>query len=75
MMDRRTLTEVIAEHTPGLMEIPGVVGVGQGWSDPGSEPCISVLVEVDTPEIRNAVPTSIEQFSVEVVETGEISAL
>lgn len=69
----RPIEQVLAEHTPALMRIPGVVGTYQGETD--GRPCIRVMVARDTPEIRAAVPRALEGWPVEIDVTGEIRAM
>lgn len=52
-----------------LMRLPGVVGVGLGQDDIGG-PAILVYV---TPEVgASSIPARIQNFPVQVVESGEI---
>ncbi len=60
-------------HTPRLMSLPGVVGVGEGRC--AGAPCVKVLVLEKTPELVERIGDAIEGYKVEVVETGEIRAL
>jgi hypothetical protein len=52
-----------------------VVGIGVGISDvaPG-DAVVEVYVEKDTPAVRAAIPTQVDNVPVKVVETGEITA-
>ena len=70
----RPIEQVLADHTPALMKIPGVVGTYQGET-PNGRPCIKVMVARDAPEIRAAVPRVLEGWPVEIDVTGEIRAL
>jgi hypothetical protein len=54
------------------MSIPGIVGVGLGQCDDQS--CIKVLVERETPELAEAVPTDLEGIPVELEEIGSVYA-
>ncbi len=69
----KPIEAVLKEHTPRLMSLPGVVGVGQGRC--AGVPCIKVLVLEKTPELVERIGDAIEGYEVEVVETGEIRAL
>jgi hypothetical protein len=60
-------------HTDSLMRIPGVVGTAIGLC--GDTPCIKVLVVRVTPELRKAIPQSLDGYRVELDETGEVKAL
>ena len=72
-MPERTVTDVLREHTASIMSVPGVVGIGQG--ECSGEPCIQVLVVKKTSELLKQIPSAIEGYAVEVLETGEIKAL
>jgi hypothetical protein len=61
---------VLARHAGELMAVRGVVGVAVG--ERGGEPCLHVLVERSTSEVEDRVPSSIEGFTVEIRETGEL---
>lgn len=50
-----------------------MVGVAAGERAGG--PCILVLVEAETPEIRKDIPSSLESVPVEIQPTGGLSAL
>lgn len=67
-----TIEEVIAQHTSSLMDIPGVAGVGQ--SEINGVPCIYVMLEYDTPEVKAAIPGNIEGYPVATEITEEFHA-
>ncbi len=73
-MPERSLTEVLADHTPELMRVPGVVGTAESV-DAAGRPCILVMVAKLTPELRSRLPRSLEGWPVRVEETGEFRAL
>ena len=64
---------MLLEHTDTLMALPGVVGTGQGECD--GEPCVRVYVVKATPELLAQIPSSLDDYPVVVVETGQINAL
>lgn len=68
-----TIEEVMEKHESELMEIEGVVGVGIGESDAGVLQ-IEVYVDKKTPELEKKIPSELGGYSVEIVETGEITA-
>ncbi len=72
-MDRKSITEVLQEHTARLLAIPGVVGTAQGLCR--GQPCIKVYVIKKTPELTERIPRVIEGFPVDIEETGEFRAL
>jgi len=69
---RRPIEAVQGSHTDSLMRIPGVVGTGIGLCD--GAPCIKVLVVRATPELRKAIPDSLEGYRVILDETGTVRA-
>ena len=72
-MTDQTIEQVLRAHTDGLMSLPGVVGTAQG--ECSRKPCIKVMVISKTEELLRQIPSSIEGYVVEVMETGEIKAL
>ena len=73
MVDPRPIAEVLASLTPGWMEVPGVVGTGQGLCE--SIPCIVVYASARTPEIEARIPDEAEGHPVRVEVTGRIEPL
>jgi hypothetical protein len=69
----KTLTKTLNMHSPKLMEIPGVVGTGQGKT--ADSPCIKVFVKKLTPELKENIPSTIENFPVIIEETGQFKSL
>ena len=69
---RRPIEAVQGSHTDSLMRIPGVVGTGIGLCD--GTACIKVLVVRATPELRKAIPDSLEGYRVVLDETGTVKA-
>jgi len=72
LISTRSIEQVLLQHTPDLMRIPGVVGVGQGLHK--GKPCIVVMVSVLTREIRRKVPDRLEGYRVRIHVTGEFRA-
>lgn len=72
-MQKKTIEEVLREHTNGLVSIPGVVGTAQGQC--AGKPCIKVFVVKKTPKLLKKIPSAIEGYTVTVQETGVIRAL
>ncbi len=72
-MPDKTIEAVLGAHTPRLMSLPGVVGVGEGRC--AGAPCIKVLVLEKTDDLVAQIGNAIEDYAVEIVETGEIRAL
>ena len=74
MTTRRPIEAVLAEHTPRLMAIPGVVGTYQG-AFPDGRPFIGIMVKSLTPKLRQELPRELEAYPVQVDVTGEIRAM
>ena len=55
------------------MKIPGVVGTGQG--ETANSPCIKVFVDKLTPELKEKIPDTIENYPVIIEETGKFKSL
>jgi len=62
---------VLRAHTDSLMRLPGVVGTAIGLCD--NAPCIKVLVARVTPDLRRAIPDSLDGHRVIIEETGVIT--
>ncbi len=72
-MAGKTIEAVMTRHSDTLMSLRGVVGIAIG--DCGGTRCIKVFVAKKTRELSNRIPSKLEGFPVDVVETGEIRAL
>lgn len=70
----RPIAEVLADHTPELMAIPGVVGTAESRT-PDGRTCILVLLANDSAELRARLPREIEGWPVVPEVTGEIRAM
>ncbi len=69
----KTIEEVLREHTPELMSLPGVLGTAQSLC--GEKPCIIIYVLKKTPDLAQKIPRSLDGFPVAIEETGEIRAI
>ncbi len=67
-MPQRSIEEVLSEYTPRWMSIPGVVGTGIGKCQ--DQPCIRVMVAKKTLELVDEIPSNVEGYIVDIVETG-----
>jgi hypothetical protein len=65
------IEDVISRQAARLLSLDGVVGVYQGALDDG-RPCITIAVAGLTPELRAALPETLEGHPVTLQETGEI---
>ncbi len=72
-MTPKKIEEVLKEHTPEWMSVPGVVGTAQGLC--GGRPCVQVYVVKKTGEIDQRIPKTIDGYPVIIEETGKIRAL
>jgi hypothetical protein len=73
-MNRPPIADVLATHTKALMRVPGVVGTYEGRDREGG-PCIVVMAARLTPELRAAIPNTLEGWPVRIEETGELHAM
>ena len=71
---QRPIEQVLAEHTPKLMALPGVVGTAQTATADG-KPSITIYVVKRTPELDRAIPRELGGYPVVVEESGEIRAM
>lgn len=72
-MANKPIEQVLKEHTPHLMSIPGVTGTAQGELD--GKPCIKVYVVKETPELEKQIPKEIEGYPVDIQESGVIKPM
>jgi hypothetical protein len=68
-MNERTIEQVLRAHTDDWMSIPGVVGTGMG--EHNGEPCLRIFVRRKTPRLLQKLPTVVDGFVVDIVESGE----
>jgi hypothetical protein len=71
-VNRPSITEVLARHTPSLMAVDGVTGTGEG-SD-GDQPIVVVFVVKETPALRARLPQLLEGYRVVLRASGEVTA-
>lgn len=72
-MNRPPIERAQDRLTTQVMEWPGVAGTMIGECE--GEPCLKVLVESATDELRRKIPTEFDGYGVEIVVSGEIRAL
>ena len=70
---KKTIEQVLKEHTDDLMSLPGVVGTGQGLCN--DQPCIKVFVSRKTEKLEQRIPKNLEGYPVVIQETGRFKAL
>jgi hypothetical protein len=68
-MNERTIEQVLNAHADDWMSIPGVVGTGIGECN--GEPCLRIFVRRKTPRLLQKLPTVVDGFVVDIVESGE----
>lgn len=73
MSETPPIEAVLAEHTPAWLEVPGVVGTGQGLCE--GVPCIVIYASEITPEIEARIPATVEGLPVRLEVTGRIEPL
>lgn len=62
------------KYEGGWMKIPGVVGTYVGETD-DKTPCIKVMVEAETEQIKRQIPSLVEGHSVIIEVTGKIKPM
>ena len=72
-MQEKPIESVLNEQSSILMELPGVVGIGQG--EYNGEPCIKIFTAKKRPELLEQIPEFLGGYRVIVEETGEFRAL
>lgn len=75
-MDQQEFQQVKAvmdSHVDSLMAIDGVVGVAIGATD-NNRLCIKVMIKTDDPNLRQKIPTKLDEVPVIIEVTGEIRA-
>jgi hypothetical protein len=70
---RLTIEQVKERHETELMAIKGVVGVGIGECE--GEPCVKVLLENDSPDLKRQIPTQLDGYPVDTEVVGSLEAL
>jgi len=70
---KKTIEQVLKEHTDDLMSLRGVVGTGQGLCS--GKPCIKVFVSRKTPKLEQIIPKNLEGYPVVIQETGKFKPL
>jgi hypothetical protein len=63
---------VLRDHTPSLLQIPGVVGTAETLLR--GKPAILIMVSILTPETAQKIPRRLEGYPVKVEETGGVKA-
>jgi hypothetical protein len=69
----KRIEEVLAEHTPALLDVVGVVGTGQG--ELSGKPCIKVFVSMRSLELEQRIPVELDGYPLVIEEVGEPRAL
>jgi hypothetical protein len=68
----KPFSEVLADHTPVWMNIPGVTGTGEGQKD--GKPAILIFVDSLSDSLKSQLPTDVEGYPVVIKETGKVKA-
>jgi hypothetical protein len=69
----KPIAQVLAERTPALLEIDGVVGTAEGARE--GQPVFVVLIRRDDPGVRRRLPDRVEGYPVEVRVVGDVRPL
>jgi len=72
-MQEKPIEVVLNDNSSILMELPGVVGIGQG--EYNGDPCIKLFMAKKSPELPKQLPEFLGGYRVIVEETGEFRAL
>jgi hypothetical protein len=72
-MSKKPISQVIKEHRTSLLNIPGILGIGQGG--PPHTPHITISVRSQIPGILDSIPSTLEGYPVVIQDTGDIVAL
>jgi hypothetical protein len=73
MAPKKTVSEVLQQHTDKLMEISGVVGTGEGVYRGRS--CILVFVQKKSAALTKKIPKALEGYTVVIREVGKVKPL
>jgi hypothetical protein len=68
-----TIEEVIRDQSTALLDMPGVVGVGQGKTSAGLA-CVLVMIAYQSDEVIQSLPGELDGFPVMAQVTGEFHA-
>lgn len=71
-MEREPIQAVIQRHVGRLLQLPGVVGIGESSDE--AEPCVSVLVATDDPTVAAGIPATLDGYPVRIAVTGALRA-
>ena len=72
-MPERTIEQVQEEHTDEWMAIQGVVGTAIGLFE--GKPCIKIFTSTKPQQLRDKIPSMVEDYPVIIEETGSFRAL
>ncbi|HEV8539216.1 MAG TPA: hypothetical protein VGR15_09905 [Bacteroidota bacterium] len=68
-----SLSEVLQRHTTEWLQLPGVVGTGEGQLH--GKPCILILVNKKSKALAARLPRRLDGYAVVIHETGQVRAL
>ena len=66
------ISDVLDKYTEQWLQIPGVVGTGEGKS--AGKPCILVFTTGNTKVIKKKIPKTVDGYTVVFQGTGKIKA-
>jgi len=70
---RLTIEQAKERRETELMAIDGVVGVGIGECE--GEPCVKVLLENESSDLKQRIPTQLDGYTVDTEVVGSLEAL
>jgi len=73
-MQKKSIEEVMREHSDKIMSIEGVVGFYQGKLDDGRD-CITIMVIELNEKLEELLPKELDGYPVIIEETGEIKPM
>ena len=72
-MSEKPIEQVLKEHTPQWMAIPGVIGTAIGLAR--GQPCIKISLACRAADLSAPLPSEIDGYPIVLQETGPIRLL
>ena len=69
------INEALARHEKQLMKTPDVVGVYIGLCEDQRQQCIHVMARRDSPQLRRAIPKTLDTYGVMIEISGDVQPL
>jgi hypothetical protein len=71
---RKPISQVLELHTPTWLNIPGVIGTGEG-QDPQGNPAIIIMTNVSAADVQAKIPSEVDGYPILVEEVGDVKPL